>query len=59
MRGGYGPVVENAFCERARQLLPSETIAAELARLFPALDVEQAADGLYARQFVDRYGAAR
>jgi hypothetical protein len=56
MRGGYGPVVERAFRQRAREQLPEAVVDEELRRLFPDPAARAAPDRLFARQFIERYG---
>lgn len=56
MRGGYGPVVERAFRDRAVAYLGESVAAHELGRLFPSLGSTHEPDRLYANLFSERYG---
>ena len=62
IRGGYGPAVTRAFCQRVSARLGDEVARLELPRLFPDRDdtagpVEP--DGLYAHLFATHYGHGR
>jgi hypothetical protein len=56
VRGGYGPVVEQAFRRRVLDTLPAAAVESELQRLFPERRGADAPDRLYADLFVERYG---
>ena len=56
MRGGYGPVVERAFRDRAVAYLGESVATHELERLFPPHGSKLEPDHLYANLFSERYG---
>ena len=58
MRGGYGPIIEQAFRRSVAAHLGEAVAAAEMERLFPRPDGEPEADGLYTRLFSERYGGS-
>ncbi len=56
IRGGYGPVIEQAFRDRVVAHLGESVADDELGRLFPPRGSELEPDRLYARLFSERYG---
>lgn len=56
VRGGYRPVVERAYRQRASAHLPQAIVDDELRRLFPSVDEDATPDRTYANLFLTRYG---
>ena len=56
MRGGYGPIIQQAFRDNVVSHLGESIAGEELPRLFPPRGSELEPDGLYAQLFSERYG---